>query len=119
MGEVPGSAEEIVKTVYSYAAELMKSGLEPPKSRPGCRSRGWIPRRPAWWCATCSGRATAPAAPLGTGTCSWAPCGASAGSWSPRPPTALASGGGTYVIAWGAIAAGAIQFFLGVSQSAA
>jgi len=115
----PSSAENIVKTVYAYAAELMKSGLEGPQIQSKLEDQGLDPETAGIVVRNLQRARTSAKRSSGRKNMLFGALWCIGGIVVTAATYSAASGGGTYVIAWGAIAAGAVQFFLGVSQSAA
>ena len=111
------SDEQVADAVYAFAAEKMRNGASPPQITEALVQKGLDRRLASTVVANLSqmrSRAIRDAAKknmLYGGLWCVGGTAVTIGTYS------AASGGGSYVVAWGAIVFGAIQFFRGVTQA--
>jgi len=118
MGEqVPPSREEVVKAVYTLAAEQMKNGASSDQIQSMLVEKGLDQGSAATIVTSLSRMRKKAIREAGRKKMLYGALWCIGGIIVTVITYSAASGGGRYIVAWGAIIFGAIQFFRGLVQS--
>ncbi|MDP6634437.1 MAG: hypothetical protein QGG42_06040 [Phycisphaerae bacterium] len=116
MSEQELSEEQIVDAVYTYAAEQMKKGVSDRRVESMLVEEGLDQEAAAVVVANLSRMRAEAVGEAGRRNMLYGALWCIGGIVVTAATYSAASGGGTYVVAWGAIVFGAIQFFRGLFQ---
>ena len=108
--------EQIVQAIYQYAAELVKAGNSAKQVEKKLMEKGLDQQAAAVVVQNLFQMRSKALKETGKKSMLYGALWFIGGTVVTLGTLAAASGGGTYVIAWGAIIFGAIQFFRGLSQ---
>ncbi len=111
MSEEQPSEEEVVEAVYAFAAEQMKDGASGPEVEAMLVERGLDEEAAASVVEDLSRMRSEALRSAGKRNMRYGALWCIVGTVVTIATYSAASGGGTYVVAWGAIGFGAIQFF--------
>jgi len=110
------SQEEVVKAVYDYAAGLVKAGVAVPQIENILMEKGLDQESASIIVKNLLALRSKAIKNAGQKNMLYGALWCIGGIIVTAVTFTAASGGGTYIIAWGAIIFGAIQFFRGLSQ---
>ena len=109
--------QEIVDAVYGFAAEQMKNGVPPQQIKSLLVERGLDQDSAAVVVSNLSEMRAKAVREAGNSDMLYGALWCIGGIVVTVATMSAASGGGTYVVAWGAIVFGGIQFFRGLTSS--
>jgi hypothetical protein len=109
--------EEIVQAVYTLAAEQMKSGVPPQQIQANLVEQGLDQESAATVVRNLNQLRSEATREAGKKNMLYGALWCIGGIAVTAATYGAASGGGSYVVAWGAIAFGAIQFFRGLIEA--
>jgi hypothetical protein len=116
MSQQESTNEQAIRAVYNYAAELMKDGLSGPQIESHLIEKGLDQQAAAIVVRNLAELRTNAYKEAGKKNMLYGALWCIGGTVVTVITLAAASGGGTYVIAWGAIIFGGIQFLRGLYQ---
>jgi hypothetical protein len=117
MSDQPLSEEQIVEAVYSFAADQMKNGVPGHQIQSMLVEKGLDPGDAATVVSNLSRLRSEAIQKAGKKNMLYGGLWCVGGIVVTAATYSAASNGGSYVVAWGAVIFGAIQFFRGVTQA--
>lgn len=111
------SQDDVVRAIYAYAAEQMRNGVADDKIKASLIERGLNEETAAAVVNNLAATRRDQRRDAGSKNMLYGALWAIGGTAVTVATYSAAQGGGTYVVAWGAILFGAIQFLQGIYQS--